>query len=58
MEGLGEEDGIVGGLVEEGGLGEVEEDGVGVDALHAHGYLRGAPLYFVERGFLGGHDGR
>lgn len=46
---LGHDDGVVGGALEEGRFGEVEEDCVGVEAAHLGYDLGGAPLDLVER---------
>src|SRR5688572_3663482 len=54
VEGLGQDDGVVGRLLVEGRLGEVEEDGVGVKAAHAGDDARILPLDLVQRYFLGG----
>lgn len=46
---LGHDDGVVGGALEEGRFGEVEEDCVGVEAAHLGYDLGGSPLDLVER---------
>lgn len=48
VHGLAGDDGVVGGALEEGRLGKVEEDRVGVQAAHLLDELRRAPLDLVE----------
>lgn len=58
VHGLGDDDGVVGRALEEGRLGEVEEDRVGVQAAHLGEGLGGAPLDLVEGGVVWvGHSG-
>ena len=48
VHGLGHDDVVVGRTLEEGRLGEVEEDGVGVEATHGLDDLGRPPLNLVE----------
>lgn len=57
--GLRHDEGVVGRALEEGRLGEVEEDRVGVEAAHGGHDVGGVPLDLVEDRLVGGgHDGR